>query len=162
ELNGPDQVAWRDTLDAELDNVRTAVAWSQADPSRSELGLRLAAALVRHWMTSGLYAEGFRALAAGLRAGGAMKPRVRIKALNAAGQLIQLQHEFERATLLLEESLALAQAEGDEHGVAAALSLLGETAAFQGDFPRATALLEDSLARQRQLGDRLGTHHTLY
>jgi predicted ATPase/class 3 adenylate cyclase len=162
ELNGPDQVVWRDRLDAELDNVRTVVAWSQADPSRSELGLRLAAALVRHWMTSGLYAEGYRALAAGLNASGPIAPHVRIKALTAAGQLIQLQHEFERATLLLEESLALAEAERDERGVAAALSLLGETAAFQGDFPRATALLEDSLARHRQLGDRLGTHHTLY
>jgi tetratricopeptide (TPR) repeat protein len=162
KLNGPDQVAWRDRLDAELDNVRTAVAWSQAEPSRSELGLRLAAALLRHWMTSGLYAEGYRALAAGLNASGPVAPQVRIRALAAAGQLIQLQHEFEHATLLLEESLALAQAEGNEGAVAAALSLLGETAAFQGDFPRATALLEDSLARHRQLGDRLGTHHTLY
>jgi predicted ATPase/class 3 adenylate cyclase len=162
KIEGPDQVAWRDRLDAELDNLWATLAWSEAEPARAELGLRLASALVRFWMTRGYYAAGSRALEAGLAAGARLSPSVRVKALNAAGQLTQLQHDFERATALFEESLDLARAVGDETGAAAALSLLGETAGFQGEHERGTALLEESLALQRQLGDHWGAHHTLY
>jgi non-specific serine/threonine protein kinase len=162
QIEGPDQVAWRDRLDTELENIQAALAWCEADPDRSEMGLRLAAALVRFWMVRGYYALGSRALEAGLAVGGQVGPLVRVKALNAAAQLAQLQRGFERATVLLEESIGLARTIGDERGAAAALSLLGETAGFQRDYERGTALLEDSLAQQRQLGDNWGSHHSLY
>jgi len=162
KIEGPEQTAWRDRLDAELDNLRAVLAWTQAEPRHVELGLRVAAALTRFWMVRGYYAEGTRALVAGLAVGGQISPLVRVRALNAAAQLIQLQRDFERATALLEESISLARTVGDERGAAAALSLLGETAAFQRDYARGAVLLEDSLVQQRQLGDYWGAHHTLF
>ena len=48
-LEGPDEAAWLPRFDAELDNLRTAVAWSldAEDPADAELGLRIVAPLVR-------------------------------------------------------------------------------------------------------------------
>src|SRR5262249_42522995 len=52
QLIGPDQGAWLDRLDAELGNLRAALAFSQAqaDP---EPGLRLAASLRVFWLARG-------------------------------------------------------------------------------------------------------------
>jgi predicted ATPase len=57
QLIAPDQAAWLDRLDAELGNLRAAIAVSltQADP---EPGLRLATSLRRYWPARGHAAEG--------------------------------------------------------------------------------------------------------
>ena len=54
---GPDQAQWLDRLDAELGNLRAAIAVSQAQPD-PEPGLRLAASLRVYWQVRGHAAEG--------------------------------------------------------------------------------------------------------
>jgi predicted ATPase len=49
KLIGPDQVEWLNYLEFEQDNLRAALAWSQADSSRVEANLRLLGALVWFW-----------------------------------------------------------------------------------------------------------------
>jgi predicted ATPase/class 3 adenylate cyclase len=161
-LHGPDQVTWLDRLEDEHDNLRAAIAWSQADASRAETGLRIASALVWFCMVRGYFEEGRRALEVGLTSPGGVPLGVRVKALSAAGHLANLQPDFEHATALLEEAIRLAGNLGDERAAARAQALLGETARFQREFARATTLLEDCLARQRRIGDTWGCYHTLY
>jgi predicted ATPase len=45
QLRGPDELRWLDTIEAEFDNIRAALAFSIADPDSAEPGLRLAAGL---------------------------------------------------------------------------------------------------------------------
>src|SRR5262249_15368782 len=64
ELWGPRQATWLRQFDDELDNVRAAAGWAEAqDPAR---GLRLAAGLERFWDVRSYFAEG-RAWLAALR-----------------------------------------------------------------------------------------------
>ena len=57
QLMGPGQAAWLDRLDAELGNLRAAIAFSQAQPDPAP-GLRLAASLRVYWRVRGHAAEG--------------------------------------------------------------------------------------------------------
>ena len=58
DLRGPDQAAWLDLLEAELDNFRAGLEWSLAPPDRNPgrdpaLALRLAGALAPFWLVRG-------------------------------------------------------------------------------------------------------------
>ena len=61
--------------------------------------------------------------------------------------------EFERATELFEESLALSQESGNRRGVAISLRRLGLAWRGRGEFGRATEILEEALALCRESGD---------
>src|SRR5215469_6995418 len=87
-LVAADQADWLDRLDAELGNLRAAVAFSltQADP---EPGLRLAAPLREFWQARGHAAEGADALRALLDAPTAQEATLpRARALVAAANLL--------------------------------------------------------------------------
>jgi tetratricopeptide (TPR) repeat protein len=75
------------------------------------------------------------------------------KALYGAGDLATFQGDVSRAAPLLEQSLSLARAVGDEALSVEVLKCLGIRAHVQGDLERATAWYEESLALARRLGD---------
>ena len=84
QLIAHDQAAWLDRLDAELGNLRAAIAVSitEADP---EPGLRLAASLRAYWQARGHAAEGAGVLRALLDAPAAQEATLpRARALAAA------------------------------------------------------------------------------
>jgi predicted ATPase len=58
QLKGADQAAWLDRLEAEHDNLRSALAWSCSRSGDAAGGLRLGGALWRFWLTRGYFAEG--------------------------------------------------------------------------------------------------------
>jgi predicted ATPase len=68
QLVRSDQAAWLHRLDAELGNLRAAIAFSQAQPDPAP-GLRLAVSLRVYWRARGHAAEGADALRAPGRAG---------------------------------------------------------------------------------------------
>ncbi len=89
QLIGPDQAAWLDRLDAELGNLRAAIAFSLTQPD-PEPGLRLAASLRVFWMARGHAAEGAGALRALLDAPAAQEATLpRARALAAAARLLE-------------------------------------------------------------------------
>ena len=82
-----DAAAWFDRLDRELDNLRTAFAWSEASGD-IDAGLRLAGALRWFWDLRGHGREGRYYLERLLaRVGPESRTRALAKALNAAGYL---------------------------------------------------------------------------
>jgi predicted ATPase/DNA-binding XRE family transcriptional regulator len=159
-LRGPEQAAWMEWLEAEVDNLRAALGWAGAS-EESELGLRLAASLWYFWSVRGYLREGrtwLERLLTMARATGrpAMAPAVRAKALGGAAWLAYVQTDYDRVVPPAEESLALSRDLGDDMGCAIALTSLGCVALDQGDYTQATPLLEESLARARAAADTWG------
>jgi non-specific serine/threonine protein kinase len=155
QLTGPDQAMWLDRLDAELGNLRAAIAVSQAQPD-PEPGLRLTASLWVYWQAHGHAAEAVSALRALLdtpAAQGMTLPRAR--ALGAAGHLLQLTGDYSIAGAYCEEALAIARAAGDDHLVAELLTERAWLLVRQGQPGAALPLIEQGL----HLGYRLGEPH---
>lgn len=154
ELRGPDQAAWLDRLEAELDNLRAAIAWS-LEHGHPEMALRLVAQLWWFWYKRGHLGEGRRWLERALVRGASPKA-ARAEALNGAGVLARNQADYGRARVWLEESLSLHKELGDEGGAADVLVNLGTVALDRGDYPRSAKLFDESLSLRRKLGDRWG------
>ncbi len=57
-LQGPEQVAWMQRLNADHNNLRAAFAWSLSSQGDVELGLQAGAALWWFWWTNGQVGEG--------------------------------------------------------------------------------------------------------
>ena len=148
-----EHAAWLDRLDAELGNLRAAIAFSmtQADP---EPGLRLAAALRGYWAARGLAAEGAGALRAFLDTPATQEATLpRARALEAAAMLLQAAGAYPVAGDYCEEALAIARAAGDEKLAAAVLYQQAQLLLRQGQVAAALPLIETGLALTRRLGE---------
>jgi predicted ATPase/DNA-binding XRE family transcriptional regulator len=159
-LRGPEQQAWLLRLEAEHDNLRAVLTWSQTARGSTELSLRLAGALWWFWWVRGHWSEGRMWLERALAAGSG-EPAVRAQAILGASWLTRAQGDAAPAAALVEQSLALYRELVDHRGIAEALRGLGWAAYYQGDAVRAAVLLEESLALYRALVDHRGTADAL-
>ncbi len=145
----------------EQDNIRGALAWAIA--SRSDtLGLELAVAMEQFWVTDDPR-EGMRWFAALLEHPGAevVAPDLRAHALRSYGSSAGLAGEPERAERLWEQSLALFEELGDEHGRAVLLHRLGISAMHRGVLDRARDLVDESDEIHQRTGDLWGRAQTV-
>jgi tetratricopeptide (TPR) repeat protein len=152
ELRGPDQESWLERLHPELDNFRSAFAWSIAR-GEPELALRLGSALLEFWMVRADWNEGSTWLERARALPGEVDPAVRMKALRAAGELADALSDYPAATKHFEESLAVGRALGDRRGIAEALLGLASEAERVGKYADARPLLEESVTILNELGD---------
>jgi len=158
QLQGKDQHAWLDRLEAEHDNLRSALKHASLPGADPVIGLRLAAAMSLFWGARGYFTEGRGWLSAMLAAvpdGSA--DAIRATALNGAGILAWQQGDFAASSELQERSLAIRRSLGDRNGVANALIGLGLVAKDQNQYERARELQQESLSIHRELGNRRGT-----
>jgi predicted ATPase/transcriptional regulator with XRE-family HTH domain len=175
-LQGPHSHHWLDRLEAEHDNLRAVLAWSQTAAGDVELGLRVAAALWwfwwarghggegRYWLAQVLAAEA-RSQESGVRTGEAFQSRMpsatgnsdggsqrvlpwRAKALIAAGVLAAAM-DITAARPPLQAALAIYEALGDRLGCAFPLVLLGWLSGLDGHAAAGQAQIADGLARFR-------------
>ena len=152
-LVAADQAAWLDRLDAELGNLRAAIAFclTQADPAP---GLRLVASLRVYWRARGHAAEGadaLRALLDGPAAQEATLPRAR--ALAAAARLLQQTGGYAIAADYCQEALAIARAAGDDYLVAELLRIRAAILLRQGQSGAALLVIEQGLGLAHHLGE---------
>ncbi len=155
KLKGPEQGVWLQRLEAERDNLRTALAWCGAEKNGAEAGLQLAGALWRFWELHGYFSEGRASLAEALaREGTGVRANSRAKALNAEGVLAFYQGDYASARILYEESLTIFRDVGNKQGIALSLKDLGKLAGMHSDAATAMALYQESLGISRELADR--------
>ncbi len=153
-LTSPEQPFWLGRLSEENANIRAALAWSSAQ-GELEQGLRIAGALVRFWSARGLMAEGRGWLAEALEGEGDVEPRVRGKALFAAGYAALGLGDFTDARTQFERCLALASDLGDRELHGAALAQLAWLTMAEGQVEEARALADASLRLARPAGDKV-------
>jgi predicted ATPase/class 3 adenylate cyclase len=106
-LGGPDQTRWFDRMGSELDNFRTALAWSLGDGDPA-LGLRLGVALSRFWEVRGHWSEGLGWLEDALARAPDAEDGLRGRALVAASFLAFYRGRLESARSMVTEGLAAA------------------------------------------------------
>ena len=158
-INGKERELWLARLDAEHDNLRAALAWTQ-ESVEAEMGLRLAGALSWFWFHREYWSEWRRwldgMLAIRESAGGPGPAAARAKALSGAGFLAWMQGDQGQARSQLEESVALWRAVGDKQGLAQALRFLSGSFESRGDYVAARPLAEESVKLFREGDDTFG------
>jgi predicted ATPase/class 3 adenylate cyclase len=137
------QGLWLLRLDADHDNMRAALAWSQTAAASVDVGARLAGALQWFWYIRRYKSEGRAWLERVLQQSTSAAAPARAKALYGAGRF---QSDGGRASALIEQALALWRELGDKPGMADALLNLGRVARLQGDYERSGKLVRESLA----------------
>ena len=154
-LEAAGQAEWLDRLDAELGNLRAALAVSlaQADP---EPGLRLATALRMYWSMRGHAAEGTDALRALLDVPAVPEASLaRGRALSAAAALLTTTGGFATAAEYCREALVIARAAGDDHLAADVMFAQSRVLRHQGQPRAAFELGGSALSLARRLGEPL-------
>jgi predicted ATPase/DNA-binding NarL/FixJ family response regulator len=163
-LYRPEQFAWLNRLNAEHDNIRAALEWSQATAEGANTGLRLAAIMGYFWKLHGYPTEGRVRISVALAQKGAQgRTIVRAHALYQASVLAFFQSDYSVVRELLEESLAISRELGatGRLEVANALEMLAEVATETGDYSTAPKLYEQALSLYRDVGDLVGIGDTL-
>ena len=152
ELSGDRQAHWFATLEAEHDNLRSALEYLHAT-RQGELQLRLVAALSRFWYVRGHLVEARLRLDQALAETGEQPPLLRRRALTSASAIALLQGDYPAATSFAEAALDAARQSAESRFVANALSNLGAIVLASGDHTRAAVVLEEAVARAREAGD---------
>lgn len=151
-LDRSGQDRWLDQLDLEHDNLREALRWYEEHDAGA--GLQLGVRLWPFWASRGYLTEGRAHLDTILALPGAQQPTLeRGQALAGAAMLAQRQDDFQAATELSEQALAIFDSLGEARGRAVALICLGTVAIKQGEYARAAPFFEQSLALARETGD---------
>jgi predicted ATPase/class 3 adenylate cyclase len=168
-IRGPDIARLLDGLEAELDNLRLALAWSlerKGQPGwNPEPGLRLAAALLWFWHCRGRQEEGIQWLEL-LLAGEAEergdrpltpeRTRCRARALYVAAYSANLVGEPTKSARLGAESIELYRSLGADGRLGYAYALITSNNHLERDLKEDRRLAEERLAIFRAEGDRFG------
>jgi predicted ATPase len=141
-----------ETARLERANLRGALQWA-VDNRESELGLRLAVALERFWVSEAPF-EGDQWFGALLAGAGSLDQGLRADALRDHGGVVYILGQFDRGMALYEESLAIYKSLGDELGVAHMLHRLAVDAVRVGDLERGRMLTEEARSMAAALGSR--------
>jgi tetratricopeptide (TPR) repeat protein len=154
---------WRTLLDAEYDNLRTALEWGMENDV--EKAMRLGGALHLFWERHGYEVEGRRLINEVLARANALPPvegeaaRARIlyraKVLHALGFLGFGQGDNFGSLEALEEAAGLLRQIGEKRLLAQGLSYIAWGRAFLGKNEAAYAAAEEAIALARESGDKV-------
>jgi predicted ATPase/class 3 adenylate cyclase len=151
---GAQHAMWLEKLDDDKDNLRMALRWCM-EAGDADRGVQLGGAVWRYWFLRGALSVGRDWLHSIVTlAEQAKDSGLRARALTGAGVIAIWQHDYTAARVLLEQSLALGRALGDQSRIAASLHNLAALAVMTGEHDKAWALLEQALAVARSTHDQ--------
>jgi len=156
ELWGPKQGLWLERLEAEHENLRTALEWAMQAHGREEFLLRMAGSLWRFWEIHGYIREGRSWLESALVSYPDAPPGLIANGLRGAGSLARQQGDYTQASEMHERSLALFRQLDDKFGIARELESLGQVSHYQGNYSQAVELHTEALALRYEIGDQEG------
>jgi hypothetical protein len=147
-LEATGQVEWLERLDAEQDNMRTALRWA-LDRQQATLAARLLGSLQWYWLRRGRHREArtWSSAVLALIDQARPEPAVRATGLRAAGWLAFQRGDQQMARPLLTEAVRLSRTAGDTRTLGLALTGLGVAGSWSADADRdrVTALLTEAL-----------------
>lgn len=149
-----EEAQWLERVDRVRENVLASHAWSLQAKDACLRSYRLVFAMRHHWFARGHLDLGHR-LSLDTVANGPHAPASaeRARALWVAGQISALTARYAEAQTFLEESLAIAHAQGDRAMEARVLNVLALALIGRGDAVGAAAQCERTLEIAREMGD---------
>ncbi len=146
---------------AEQENIRAALAWAMT-ADEAELALDILAAMEQFWVTHDPR-EGSRWFAAAFELAGIDEAPLAARghALRAYGSSAGIAGDTGLAERLYEQSLAMFEELGDEHGRAVMLHRLSISSMVRGDLDRARELVAESHEIHERTGDLWGQAQTV-
>ncbi len=156
-LTGAEHAEWIWRLEAELDNVRAAIALALAGGAEPVDAVKFAVALQGFWILRGYAGEGRAIVRAALaRPEILASDRAHAHALYVGAALAESQSDYVQARRMLEECLQLRRRLGDGFDIAATLSTLSMARLPAGDAAGAREGEFEALALFRSLGETVG------
>ena len=159
-LFGEEKGSWLDRLEAEHDNIRSALAWS-LESGVPEQGAALILPILDFYWYRGFSGEARDWMDKFLESQ-APASRARALLLQKAGWLTRAGGDFERADVLLNRALEMARETGDQNRAAWALMDLGLSARDQGDPQRAISFFLQALTFAKESGENRAVGVCLY
>jgi len=156
-LQGPEQAEWTRRMEAELDNLRAAIALALAGGVDPVIAVKFEVALMGFRTLRGYASEGRKNLRAAFTLPVLQEATVaRAHALYVGGVLAMNQGDQPEATRMLTECLAIRRDLGNPREIAASLSTLATLYVQQDELSKARDCEEEALGIFRELGDQLG------
>ena len=156
-LQGPEQAEWTRKMEAELDNLRAAIALALARGVDPVIAVKFEVALMGFRILRGYASEGRNNLRAAFALPELQAPTVaRAHALYVGGVLAMNQGDWTEATRMLTESLAIHRSLGNPREIAASLTTLATLYIQEGEPAKARDCEAEALGIFRELGDRVG------
>jgi predicted ATPase/transcriptional regulator with XRE-family HTH domain len=149
-LAGAEQISLLEQLDHEIDNVRGAMDWLLANGEPAQVAEMVWGSWPL-WVLRGRIGEGQQWLERALAHRDLAWSASRGRATARLGWLLWIQGRPEQAIPVLEESVVILEAAGDQETLPSALSARGLVALSIGDPAQATACFERALAIGRAL-----------
>ena len=168
ELHGPNQAMWVARLEQEHDNLREALEWAlekvidEKAAERSEIGMRLSAAIKEFWMILGHYREARTFLERALALSEGTRTSLRARVLRAIASVADCQGDIDRIEVVAQQSLILSRELEDSCGIAESLGLLADAAWLRGKIVEAVSLHEEQVRLLRQVGEPGEVAHALF
>ncbi len=150
-LGGPEQANWFDRVELELDNLRTALAWSLGEGDAT-VALRISTALTRFWEVRGHWTEALRWFEQALERASYAPALLRAPALVSASFMAFYRGSLDAARAYAEEGLAAAREVGDDVSEARGLRFLAVTEQRSGNEDAALDLADRAVALSRKTG----------
>jgi predicted ATPase/DNA-binding CsgD family transcriptional regulator len=144
EMGDAELGPWLDRLEAEHDNLRAVLQWSETAPESGDTGPLLASALMMFWNVRGYFGEGRewyeRVLVTNRCA--SRSPVARARALWSAAFVAWRQGDYAAAGRLSGEAVTLGQHLAEGRDVVMALAVRGLVASHQSQYAEAHAMLD--------------------
>jgi predicted ATPase/class 3 adenylate cyclase len=157
KLLGAEQAEWTRRAEAELDNLRAAIALPLSGGIDAEMAVKFEVALMRFRILRGYSTEARNNIRAALVLPGIQEPNFfRAHALYVGGVLATNQSDHAEATKMLTECLAIRRGLDNPRETAATLSTLSTLHLQQDDLAKAREYEEEAINIFRSLQDRLG------
>jgi ATP/maltotriose-dependent transcriptional regulator MalT len=147
--------AWLDQLEADHDNLRAVLHWSETAVEGADIGPRLACALYLFWYVRGYFSEGrdwFDRFLARLQ-GNHVSPRLHANLLWTAAFLAWRQGDYQTAGRFSDQSVALCAKLDPDRNTLMALAVRGLVASHQARYAVAHASVERGLELARAIDD---------
>ena len=156
-MQGPEQAEWIRKLEADIDNLRAAIALAVGGGVDPFIAVKMAVALQQFWILRGYATEG-RKLIRSARAMPAIaaSDQAQAWALYVGGGLAESQSDYTEARNMLERCLVLRRRLATPFDTAAALSTLSLVRLHNGDAAAAAAGESEALQIFRDIGHRRG------
>jgi tetratricopeptide (TPR) repeat protein len=150
-LGGPEQADWFDRVELELDNLRTALAWSFGEGDAT-VALRISTALARFWEVRGHWSEALRSFEQALERASGAPDHLRAAALVSASFMAFYRGSLDVARAFAEAGLAAARGAGDEVSEARGMRFLAITEQRSGNEEAALTWANRAVALSRETG----------